>query len=180
MTAGNPSPAPLPGSKRAALRLALVSLRDRRWILSRLSQEQRQALEDELAPLLVLGPDLLASVRGEIEPLLAAEDESSAMQVIAPTPPEAGSRETSELERASVDELEAVLRELPWACAGLLAKRMPPSRRHVLDAIEQRAGAVAAASTKPAVSTAFVEALVDTVEQRLEQRRTAGLGLPQG
>jgi hypothetical protein len=162
--------------KRAALRLAVLSPADRNWILRKLSVDQRSEMHLLLGPLLDLAHSDLVMLQGEFDSLLRAASEAP----VAPVPPAAeADREmpSKRLERASTEDLTAVLRELPFECLDLLRARMPSSRRHVTASIYERYTSGGAASREEAgvtrVTDAFVEALAETVERRLGQRTDA-------
>lgn len=162
------------GIRLAALRLAALPPRDRRWILQKLEPEERKSVRALLIPLLQRSGWRITRAASEIHSLL---DGIAASPVPEAQPTSAPSTEVSPagpLERASVDELAAVLRELPPACASLLRKRLPANRHHILAAAYERASADAALPREPAVTARFLDALIASVDWRLEQRQEPG------
>ena len=164
------------GTKRAALRLALLSAADRQWLLDRLDPEQRAAILGLMPQLQRLD---LARVRGlgrELDVLLTEVPVRAAPVARLPAEePVKDHKPVRQLDSASTEELSKVLRQMPPECAQLLAERMQPSRRHVIDALlPVRTGQRAQARVVD-VTPAFVDLLAEVVEESLARGRQAAV-----
>jgi len=154
------------GARFAALKLATLPPRDRRWVLQQLPQDEREALQALLTQLPLARLERLPAAEAQSildlaeSRLQPVPQPASDQPVVAPAGP---------MERASVDDWVKVLRELPEGCAPLLQARLPANRRHVLAAAHERIVGKAAMPLRPAATDSFVAALIEAVEWRLTQ-----------
>jgi len=158
--------------------LALLRRGDRNWVLSQLPTDQRQELNAILVPLLSLGARRLSGLEPDIEALLAAGPMETEPATKDPQPAVAPDPSPRRLDRVSADELRPILRELPIECVGLIGGQMPATRKHVMTAVqrpfERDIPVERFAQRDVGVSEAFVEAMMEVLEQRLQSERVVG------